>query len=246
MADNKDNFDENFFERMFEIYDESGLDNFKDYEVLAMLLFYVGKPKYDIIAVSKALLKRFKCIDGVLSAPPEKLVKIIKAAGGEMPAVNYLNMWGDAFNRNDYLKPPKVFHGKAAEKFLVDLFKSQKRERLYMICLDDNGNTLNCSLISQGNFESVGFNVRKSLKTAFDYDSKCVILAHNHPSGSTNPSKGDIFSTNALAEILEVANIKLCDHIIVSDGKCRSFIKECEEERERMRKMEHSEAELQD
>ena len=50
-----------------------------------------------------------------------------------------------------------------------------------------------------------------------------VVLAHNHPSGDTEPSREDIETTQRLVNAGEILGIKVLDHIIIGDGKYLSF-----------------------
>ncbi|MBX4322246.1 JAB domain-containing protein, partial [Mycobacterium tuberculosis] len=59
------------------------------------------------------------------------------------------------------------------------------------------------------------------LKKALEYDATNIILCHNHPSGSLQPSKSDILLTQKIKEAAGCLDIRLLDHIIVSsEGHC--------------------------
>ena len=64
---------------------------------------------------------------------------------------------------------------------------------------------------------------RKIIERAIDNRAKGIIFAHNHPSGNLTPSKKDIELTLEMQELLEKVDIKLLDHIIVSDESYFSF-----------------------
>jgi DNA repair protein RadC len=49
------------------------------------------------------------------------------------------------------------------------------------------------------------------------------VLIHNHPSGDTAPSKGDIEMTRAVAKALDAVGVALHDHVIIGRGKHSSF-----------------------
>ena len=68
--------------------------------------------------------------------------------------------------------------------------------------------TLNCSLTHP----------REIFKTAIKHSAASVILAHNHPSGSCDPSSEDIHATKQLVKVGELVQIPVLDHIIVGDG----------------------------
>ena len=63
-----------------------------------------------------------------------------------------------------------------------------------------------------------------SLKKILEYNAKGVILVHNHPSGSLKPSESDILLTRKVKEVLENIEIRLLDHLIISERGHFSFL----------------------
>lgn len=53
-----------------------------------------------------------------------------------------------------------------------------------------------------------------------------VIIAHNHPSGNLNPSKQDQYVTNQIKSALQLINVKLLDHLIISENGYLSFLED--------------------
>ena len=62
------------------------------------------------------------------------------------------------------------------------------------------------------------------MKKVLKYNAKSVILVHNHPSGSLKPSQSDIILTKKSKEIFENVEIRLLDHIIISEKGYFSFL----------------------
>ena len=62
------------------------------------------------------------------------------------------------------------------------------------------------------------------MKKVLKYNAKSVILVHNHPSGSLKPSQSDIILTKKIKEIFENVEIRLLDHIIISEKGYFSFL----------------------
>jgi DNA repair protein RadC len=66
-------------------------------------------------------------------------------------------------------------------------------------------------------------NHREVAKVALEKNASSVIVAHNHPSGSANPSRADILITKRLKAALEIIDIKLLDHFIIGKGEIVSL-----------------------
>ena len=66
--------------------------------------------------------------------------------------------------------------------------------------------------------------IRELIKKILNYNAKSVILVHNHPAGSLKPSQSDIALTKKVKEIFEGIEIRLLDHIIISEKGYFSFL----------------------
>lgn len=69
--------------------------------------------------------------------------------------------------------------------------------------------------IALGTTSQVAINLRFLLSRAFDVGAHGVLLAHNHPSGSAEPSARDISQTRVIARVMRMVEIELLDHLII-------------------------------
>ena len=99
------------------------------------------------------------------------------------------------------------------------------REHLLFIGLDNKNNVRNISLLGIGSTCDVVIDTKEIIRVALFSASEKVILVHNHPSNSTNPSKADLHLTNITKPLLNVFNIELIDHIIVTEKEYISMAK---------------------
>lgn len=77
--------------------------------------------------------------------------------------------------------------------------------------------------VSQGGTTSTTIDVKMITKAALDTFSGGVILCHNHPSGSPRPSQADIKETQKLKKALDIFDISLLDHIILTEDNAFFF-----------------------
>ena len=66
--------------------------------------------------------------------------------------------------------------------------------------------------------------IRELVKKILEYNAKAVILVHNHPSGSLRPSESYILLTRKVKEVFESLEIRLLDHLIISEKGYFSFL----------------------
>ena len=61
------------------------------------------------------------------------------------------------------------------------------------------------------------------VKQALQHNAASIMLAHNHPSGSPEPSDSDLLLTRALAQALSLVDIRVLDHFVVAGHRVHSF-----------------------
>jgi len=111
-----------------------------------------------------------------------------------------------------------------AGDYFVNFFMDYKdKEKFVCSFLDNKNRVIATSIMSEGTVNSAFVFPRELLKKAICYDACSVILSHNHPGGSTNPSKEDVDVTNRIAKVLSEVDIKVLDHIIVGGDRYLSM-----------------------
>jgi DNA repair protein RadC len=64
---------------------------------------------------------------------------------------------------------------------------------------------------------------REVVKSSLAHNAASVLLAHNHPSGTTEPSNADLTLTQALKQALALVDIRVLDHFIIAGRQAYSF-----------------------
>lgn len=100
------------------------------------------------------------------------------------------------------------------------------RETFVAVYLNASSRPLGYEVISVGGTCSCTFDLKPVCRTAVDTMSAKVIVVHNHPSGDCKPSKSDIEETSKLKKALDLLDIKLLDHIILTEKEAFSFSQE--------------------
>lgn len=97
-------------------------------------------------------------------------------------------------------------------------------ESCFILALDAGNCVLGWAKISQGGIISSIVDLRLIAKIAIDTLAVNIVLAHNHPSGGLNFSPADIKLTTAVSKGLEIFNITLLDHILLTETGYKSYI----------------------
>lgn len=112
----------------------------------------------------------------------------------------------------------------AAEAF-TQIIGDVDREYFVTLFLDGKNRITGLHVVSQGSLNQSIVHPRETFKAAILANAAAVILAHNHPSGDTAPSREDREITRRLKEAGELLGIKVLDHVIVAtdSGNYLSF-----------------------
>lgn len=110
--------------------------------------------------------------------------------------------------------------------YIEQIFKlsNQAEEVMVMLVLDIKNNVIGAFEVSRGSLNSSIVHPREVFKRALLLNGASIILAHNHPSGDTTPSREDIEVTKRLVEGGDILGIGILDHLIIGDnGRYKSF-----------------------
>lgn len=97
------------------------------------------------------------------------------------------------------------------------------REHFVVIMLDIRNYIIGINTVTIGNIQSCIVNPREVFKPALIAGASSVILVHNHPSGDVYPSPDDLHLTDKLKQAGDILQIKVIDHIIVTDSNYLSL-----------------------
>ena len=106
-----------------------------------------------------------------------------------------------------------------AIRVLGDTFKDYDREVVGVVHLRSDNVPINMTIISMGTLNQSLVHPREVLKAAFLSNAASILLFHNHPSGSLNPSKDDIALTSRMQQLCMLAGIPVIDHVILGNGQ---------------------------
>ena len=96
-------------------------------------------------------------------------------------------------------------------------------ESFFILLLNRANNTTGFAKISQGGTAGTVVDIKIIAKYAVESLSSAVIICHNHPSGNKQPSDADLNITRKIKDALLLLDIKLIDHIIITENDFYSF-----------------------
>ncbi|WP_255575754.1 JAB domain-containing protein [Caproiciproducens faecalis] len=203
---------------------KDGLENFEPHAVLELLLFY-GIPLKDTNPIGHALLQKFGSLSGVFDAPYEELIKVEGVGKSAATLIKLIPEICRRYQENLDKDKNVIFSYNEAGRHLIHKFIGRSDEVIVLMLLDSKNRMIYCGVVNEGTVTTANIYIKKIVKLAVQYNAVYAILSHNHPSGDCMPSKQDISSTQWVYEALNIVEIKLIDHIIVSGNDYFSIAK---------------------
>ncbi|MFZ6849994.1 RadC family protein [Undibacterium sp. RuRC25W] len=156
-----------------------------------------------------ANIKDFSAMHGLGSAKFAQLQAVLELA---KRAIN------EELKENTSLSSPD-----AVKKYLQLLLANKSHESFAVLFLDIKNRLITTEELFRGTLNHASVYPREVVKAALSHNAAALILAHNHPSGSCDPSRADIDLTQNLQQALGLVDIKILDHFIVANPHIYSF-----------------------
>lgn len=203
-------------QRLRERYLRAGLSALHDHEILELLLTHVIS-RQDTKPLAKELLRRFRSVNGVLNASPDML-KEVNGIGDQ--AATLLQLVRDINLHCLHERVRKrsfVAHRYDVEQYLRAHFSHRSDEYVAVLLLDSGNRIIASEVIGEGTVNQCAIYPRVVVEKALKGGAAALILVHNHPGGTTDPSEADWRITTRLHEVGRLLDVCLLDHILVCD-----------------------------
>jgi len=203
-----------------------GKEVLSDAELVAILIGS-GNKQESAVDLSKRILLS---ADNNLSALGKlSLKQLMTFKGiGEAKAITIMAALelGRRRREEDALEKQKITSSRSVFEFMQPVIGELQHEEFWIIYLNNSNKVIKKSQLSKGGITGTLVDVRLVLKSALEFGAIGLILVHNHPSGTLNPSSADIKLTDKLKVASESLDIKVLDHIIVTEKAYFSFADE--------------------
>ncbi len=188
--------------------------------IKALLSFTVKEPC--LTECAERLINKYGTLRGVMDEPADCLARDMSISLTDALLIK-LVAYVTSRRISEKLIPKRVYSAEELSSCITALFLGADVEEIYALLLDKNGALISCEFLGAGSVNSSGFVPRVLLDISSRYGAKSVILAHNHPSGTTKPSDEDFAITSSISISLLNLGVTLIDHYIVAGGECKAI-----------------------
>jgi DNA repair protein RadC len=197
---------------------KKGPSALKNRELIALILGS-GQKNFPLMTISRSVETILEK-EGASAADIERLKSVpgIGTAKAAQIAASF------ELGRRFLVEPDKFkITGPKDIHFLLNEYCLKQQEHFLSITLDGANNVLNTRVVFIGTLNRSIVHPREVFAPAFTDRAAAIIIAHNHPSGNTEPSFEDIAMTQKLVEAGNILGIEILDHIILTKKSYYSF-----------------------
>ena len=194
-----------------------GPESLTDAELLAIFL-RTGVSGKNAVELAGELLTSFGSLRALLTA--NKADYCARPGLGEASFVQLQAVMemarrhmAETLKRDDAFTQPEQ-----VKRYLMAKLRDCRRELFLCLFMDNQHRLIASEVMFEGTINASAVYPREVVLKALEHNASAVIFAHNHPSGSVEPSAADITMTKRLKDALALIEVRVLDHIIVGDG----------------------------
>lgn len=205
---------------------QKGRTSLSDAELLAILIGTGSRNQSALDLCKKVLAKTGNSLNELGRLSVKQLMEF--KGIGEAKAVTIVAALelGRRRRTEEAMEKKKISSSASVFELLQPIIGDLPHEEFWIVYLNNSNKVIDRYQLSKGGITGTLVDVRLALKMALELGATSIILAHNHPSGNLNPSNSDKQLTQKLKTAGESLDIKVLDHVIVTDKSYFSFADE--------------------
>ena len=203
-----------------------GKTSLSDAELIAILIGS-GNREESAVGLSKRILQSVEGnINELAKLSVEKLTNFKGIGEAKAIAIITALELGKRRQLETALEKPKITSSKDVFNLMQPLIGDVEHEEFWVLFLNNSNKVLAKKQISIGGLTATVVDVRLLFKRALELTSVAMVVCHNHPSGKLQPSNADKQLTQKIKEAGVTLDIKLLDHLIITEKAYFSFADE--------------------
>ncbi len=193
---------------------DGGDDALGDHEVIEYLLM-TAIPRQDVKPLARMLLQRFGSLAAVFNADPQTLMGVPGIKDAAAAALKIAGISARRLARQTVREEPVLSSWQALLDYLHIDMAHLNHERVRVLYLNTQNRLILDQIVSDGTLDESAIYTREIIAKAMGIGAAALILVHNHPSGSPEPSRADIQITQKIMEAGRLLGIVVHDHVII-------------------------------
>lgn len=191
-------------------------------ELLAVVLG-TGARGRDAVQFSADLLEQFSGLRNLLAAEHSELRRFKGMGNAKICQLQAINELAGRSMEEELRSSDILNNSQLVKRYCINRLGHLAVEHCIAIYLDACYRLICCTEVSRGTLSRTSVYPREIAVEALKFNAAAVILSHNHPSGTSDPSDADIALTKQLQKALTLIDVTLLDHIVVSKRESTSL-----------------------
>jgi len=201
---------------------QEGAPALSDAELLAVLL-RVGVKGKNAVELARDMVGHFGSLQGLFGASMAEFCAIHGLGSAKFAQLQAVMELARRAIEEQVKSGCALSSPQAVKQYLRMLFNGKSHESFHVLFLDVKNRLLISREMFRGTLTHTSVYPREVVKEALARNAASVMLAHNHPSGSPEPSESDLLLTRALVQALALVDIRILDHFVVAGQQVHSF-----------------------
>ncbi|MFZ6673856.1 RadC family protein [Undibacterium sp. Xuan67W] len=199
-----------------------GAQALSDAELLAVFL-RVGVSGKSAVDLGRDMLSQFGSLTGLFAADIKNFSAMHGLGNAKYAQLHAVLELAKRAISEELQAAPLLSSPQAVKSYLQLMIGSKPYESFAVLFLDIKNRLITSSELFRGSLSQASVYPREVVKAALQHNAASIILAHNHPSGSAEPSDADITLTRTLKQTLALVDVRVLDHFIVANPHVYSF-----------------------
>ncbi|MDD5475404.1 MAG: DNA repair protein RadC [Syntrophales bacterium] len=203
-------------------YGEQALSNAE----LIAIIIRTGTQGRSAVDIGREVLHKFRSLRDISGVDVSEFREIAGLKNAKIAQIKAAIELGKRVQSEEKRTGSPVRNSSDVADRLIPLMRDLRKERFVLLLLDRKNVIADIVDIDQGTVDQANPHIREILQHAIRKNSASIIVAHNHPSGSIEPSDQDKAFTKNLVIAARATGISCFDHIIIGDNRYFSFADE--------------------
>jgi DNA repair protein RadC len=191
---------------------------------LLSLLIGSGSSAASAENVAHALLERYASLNDMAGRDVAELQNVAGMGLAKSAALCAAFELAHRIQAEPFVDRTSVTSPAVLARLLAPGMRHLRKETFVVVLLNAANQIIRHTTVSEGSLNAVMIHPRDVFRLAIAESAAAIIVAHNHPSGNTEPSAEDLAITRQLAEAGRIVDIRVLDHVIIAGDDYTSFV----------------------
>ena len=201
---------------------ERGPGALSDAELLAIFL-RVGVPGKSAVDLATDVLREFDTLHALFSAPLPRFAGVCGLGPAKYAQLHAALEMARRVTAEQLRAGAALPSPDAVKQHLRLELARKDHESFHVLFLDVKNRLIASEEMFRGTLTHTSVYPREVVKRALGHNAASLMLAHNHPSGSPEPSEADLLLTRSLVQALALVDVRILDHFVVAGPHVHSF-----------------------